>query len=135
MIFNEGAYLTYRVSQSSIRPSKMVLLLFFDIFWYFFWERACVSFLMLSAKQGNYWYLICLMSVKHCHFTSTSSSSYRDKVKQKSFSMGESDMVNKCYWIKKQMESFHIEHMIIWICDIHVYGFICIWRDESHIGY
>ena len=44
-IFNEGAYLTFK---SSIRPSKMVLLLF---------EKEPVfPFLMLSAKQGNYWY-------------------------------------------------------------------------------
>ena len=37
------------MSQSSIRPSKMVFL-------FIFWERASVPLLMFSAKQGNYWY-------------------------------------------------------------------------------
>ena len=46
-----GSYLTRElIWQSSIRPSKMVYLLF-EIF-----ERAGVSLLMLSAKQGNHWY-------------------------------------------------------------------------------
>ena len=50
---NKGAYLTYIFSQSSIRPSYMVILQFenFENL-----ERASVSLWMLSAKQGNHWY-------------------------------------------------------------------------------
>ena len=44
----------FDICQSSIRPSKMVFNIF--ILSLFFQERASVSLLMFSAKQGKYWY-------------------------------------------------------------------------------
>jgi len=44
MIFNEGAYLTFRAIFHLGHKRS------------FFLERASISYLMLSAKQGNYWY-------------------------------------------------------------------------------
>ena len=43
----------YLMRESSIRPSKMVLLRFAICF---FPERASVSLVMFSAKQGKFWY-------------------------------------------------------------------------------
>ena len=46
--------LIWHLSQSSIKPSKIVLLLLVILL-----ERANVSLLLLSAKHGNYWYHLC----------------------------------------------------------------------------
>ena len=46
MIFNEGVYLTFKsIFHKALKVGIIVI-----------WERACVFLLMLSAKQGNYWY-------------------------------------------------------------------------------
>ena len=47
-IFNKK--LIWQLTQSSIRPAKMELLLFAN------WERVSVSLLMLSTKHWNHWY-------------------------------------------------------------------------------
>ena len=55
-IFNEGTYLTF--SSSIFHKALKVGIITI-------WKRASVSFLMLSAKQGNYWYLFLVWPIMY----------------------------------------------------------------------